>query len=511
MKSFGKISHPQWSRRHFLKSTALVTGAATFGVPALLRGANLNSKLNIASIGAMGKGKSDTDNCASENIVALCDVDAAICAEQLKKYPHAKFYQDFRKMFDAMGRDIDAVTVSTPDHLHAIVESLAMRMGKHVYGQKPLTQTIFEARYLRDLAHETGVVTQMGNQGSAADGLRRAVECIQAGIIGSVREVYVWTNRPVWPQGMNRPDGSDPVPETLDWDIWLGPAPVRPFKLGNYNKISSNGSHVGIYHQFNWRGWQDFGTGALGDMACHTVNMPFRALGLGYPTEIEALALDGMNTESYPLGSKIRFQFPSRKISVPAAHQTFFHKHDTLALNPVTLWWQDGGQLDPKASNGHDYSNKPPRELTADIAEMMGEVPNSACLIIGDKGKIFSPDDYGEQFFVRLNDEKKYTHYKKHEAIAAIPQSIPRNPFKGDNDHRQHQEWIAAIKSGKPQDCFSRFEIGAQLTEIMLLGCVSLRAGQKIEWDGPKMRATNCPDEAARFIKRENRTGWVLS
>ena len=480
-------SSPRWSRRNFLKTATLASGAVVFGVPTLLRGANLNSKLNIASIGVMGKGQSDTDHCASENIVALCDVDSARCAPQLKKYPNAKFYQDFRKMFDEMGKGIDAVTVSTPDHFHAIAESAAMQLGKHVYGQKPLTQTIYEARYLRNLAHKTGVVTQMGNQGSAADGLRRAVECVHAGIIGQVREVYVWTNRPVWPQGMNRPDGSDPVPETLDWDIWLGPAPVRPYKKG-------------IYNPFNWRGWQDFGTGALGDMACHTVNMPFRALGLGYPTEIEATAINGLNKESYPIGSKIRFEFPARKISVPAAHKNFFHRHDTLALNPVTLWWLDGGQPDTKAPNGHDFSNKPPRELTADIEEMLGEVPKSACLLI----------DYGEQFFIRLNDEKKYRHYKKHEAITAIPESIPRNPHKGDNDHRQHLEWIAAIKAGKPDMCYSKFSVGAQLTEIMLLGCVALRAGQKIEWDGPNMRATNCP-EAAQFVKRTNRDGWALS
>ena len=487
----------RWNRRTFLKTATLAGGAVAFGVPTLLRGANLNSKLNIAAIGANGKGASDTDCCNTENIVALCDVDSARCAKQLAKYSGAKFFQDYRKMFEAMGSSIDAVTVSTPDHFHAIAESTAMRLGKHVYGQKPLTQTIYEARYLRDLAHETGVITQMGNQGSAADGLRRAVECIHAGIIGQVREVYVWTNRPVWPQGMDRPAGSDPVPETLDWDIWLGPAPVRPYKKG-------------VYNPFKWRGWQDFGTGALGDMACHTVNMPFRALGLGYPTEIEATALDGMNTESYPLGSKIRFQFPARKIVVPAARKSIFHKQDTLALEPVTLWWQDGGKLDPKAPNGHDFSNKPPRELTADIEEMLGEVPNSACLLIGDKGKIFSPDDYGEQFFVRLNGETKYTHYKKHAPTLAIAQAIPRNEFKGDNDHRQHLEWIAAIKAGKPDMCYSKFAIGAQLTEIMLLGCVALRAGQKIEWDGPNMRATNCPT-AAQFVKRDNRAGWVLA
>jgi len=488
---------PRWNRRTFLKTATLAGGAVVFGVPALLRGQNLNSKLNIASIGAGGKGASDTDCCSSENIVALCDVDTEHCGGQIKKYPGAKFYRDFRKMFDEMGKGIDAVTVSTPDHFHAVAESAAMRLGKHVYGQKPLTQTIYEARYLRDLAHTTGVVTQMGNQGSAADGLRRAVECVHAGIIGPVREVYVWSNRPIWPQGISRPVGSDPVPETLDWDLWLGPAPARPYKKG-------------VYNPFKWRGWLDFGTGALGDMACHTVNMPFRALGLGHPTEIEATAVTGINQETFPLASKIRFQFPARKISVPAAHKTFIHRQDTLALEPVTLWWNDGGQPDAASRGGHDGSNKPPQEITADIAAMFGEVPGSGCLLIGDKGKLFSPDDYGEQFFIKLNDEKKFTHYKKHEAIAAVPESVPRNLFKGDNDHRQHLEWIDAIKAGKPEQCYSRFAVGAQLTEIMLLGCVALRAGQKIEWDGPAMRATNCP-AAAQFVKRENRAGWVLS
>jgi len=491
------VATHHWSRREFLRATSLATGAVAFGVPTLLRGANLNSKLNIACIGAMGKGKSDTDCCAGENIVALCDVDAGRCAEQLKKYSTATFFQDYRKLLDKLGTNIDAVTVSTPDHFHAIAASAAMRLGKHVYCQKPLVQTIYEARYLRELAHETGVVTQMGNQGSAADGLRRAVECIQSGLIGQVSEVHVWTNRPVWPQGLERPTGSDPVPASLDWNTWLGPAPERPFKKG-------------VYHSFKWRGWQDFGTGALGDMACHTVNMPFRALRLGYPSEIEAEAMGGMNQETYPIGSKIRFQFPARKTKIPAVKKTFFHRHDIIEQSPVTLWWYDGGKPDASAPNGHDFSNKPPKELTADIEEMLGEIPNSACLLIGDQGKIFSPDDYGEQFFVKLNGEKKYTHYKKHEPALAIAQLIPRNPHKGDNDYRHHREWIEAIKTDRPQDCYSRFAVGAQLTEIMLLGCVALRARQKIEWDGPSMVAKNCL-EAEQYIKRVNRPGWVLS
>jgi hypothetical protein len=496
------------NRREFIKTTSLAAGALAFGVPTLLRSQNLYSKLNIACIGAMGgEGRGDTDAVATENIVALCDVDTGSpnYARQTQKYPSAKFYKDFREMLDQMGSGIDAVVVSTPDHLHAIVASAAMRMHKGVYCQKPLTQTVYEARYLRKLAKEKKVVTQMGNQGSAADGLRRAVETIQDGLIGQVREVHVWTNRPIWPQGMDRPAGADPIPNTLDWDKWLGPAPMRPYK----GRPEPN-DQDGIYTPFVWRGWQDFGTGALGDMACHTVNVPFRALNLGYPTEIEAMPFGQMNKESYPVGSKIRFEFPKRKSSISIAHPHLFHHHRTLEQDAVTLWWYDGGQPDPTARGGHDLSNKPPAELTADIVALRGEVPSSGCLMIGDQGTVFSPDDYGASFFVKLKGDQKYLHYTKHPALAQFAERIPRNRYGKDGRPSHQQEWITAVKENKPELCYSRFEIGARLTEIMLLGCVSLRAGQKIEWDGPKMVAKNCP-EAAPYIKRENRPGWVLS
>lgn len=473
-----------FTRRDFLKTTALAAGALSFGVPTLVRGRNLNGKLNIAAIGVGGKGKSDTDYCASENIVALCDVDKDHCEGQLEKYSSARFFQDYRKMLDEMGDSIDAVLISTPDHMHAIATSAAIHHGKHVYCQKPLTQTIAEAREIRDRARRRGVVSQMGNQGSAADGLRRAVECIQSGLIGQVRQVYVWSNRPFWPQGRNRPEGADPVPASLDWDLWIGPAPMRPYKKD-------------AYHAWNWRGWQDFGTGALGDMACHTVNMPFRALQLGYPTEIEAEAGE-MNRETYPLSSKIRFEFPARKL-----------KGSRRALSPVTLWWFDGGKPDPKGRGGHDGSNKPAREITADVEALMGSMPGSGCLLVGDEGKIFSPDDYGSRFFVKLKGDAEFINSDSHPVVAHIPQTIARNPFKGDADQRHHLEWIAAIKENKPEMCYSRFEITAYLTEIMLLGCVALRVGKKLEWNGLLMRASNAP-EAAPFIRRANRKGWSL-
>jgi len=496
------------NRRDFIKTTSLAAGALALGVPTLLRGQNLNSKLNIASIGAMGgKGRSDTDACASENIVALCDVDSGSegYATQIAKYPNAKFFMDFRQMLDQMGSQIDAVTISTPDHLHAIVASAAMQMHKAVFCQKPLTQTIYEARYLRKMAKEKSVVTQMGNQGSASAGLRRAVETIQDGLIGQVHQVHVWTNRPVWPQGMDRPSGTDPIPGTLDWDKWLGPAPLRPFKSRR-----DADDQDGIYLPFVWRGWQDFGTGALGDMACHTVNLPFRALNLGYPTEIEATPFGQMNKESYPVGSKIRFQFPERKTSIPLAEPHLFHHHRKIEQDALTLWWYDGGQPDPATRGGHDLSNKPPIEVTADIVALRGDLPDSGCLLIGDGGSVFSPDDYGTSFFVKLKGDEKYIHYTKHPALAQFAERIPRNPHGKDNGLSHAQEWLTAIRENKPDLCYSRFEIASRLTEIMLLGCVALRVGRTIEWDGPKMVAKNCP-EAAPFIKRENRSGWALS
>ena len=448
-----------------------MTGCATTGPRRLSAG----DKLNIGVVGAGGKGSSDTDHCASENIVALCDVDTKTLASRKEKYPNARTYQDWREMLEKE-KSLDAVIVSTPDHMHAMVAAAAMRMGKHVYCQKPLVQTVYEARLLRKLAKQYGVVTQMGNQGSAEDGLRRAVEVIQGGVIGAVREVHVWSNRPVWAQGQDRPVGSDPVPATLDWDGWIGPAQYRPYKQG-------------VYHTFSWRGWQDFGTGALGDMACHTANMPFRALKLGYPTEIEATS-SSMNKETYPLKSRIRFQFPARQ-----------------GLAPVTFWWYDGGNPKPNDPYRHDGNNKPPGNVTAEVEAMMGSVPGSGCILVGDDGKIFSPDDYGANFFIKHKSATEYVPSKNSDAVNAVPQTIQRNAFTGGTDERHHLEWIAGCKGGPTP--YSNFDIAAYLTEIILLGCVALRTGKKLEWDGPNMRALNAP-EAAQYVKRNYRRGWSL-
>jgi len=464
----------QINRRQFLYYSAIAASAAAMTGPALAksRRRSANEKLNVAVVGSGGKGSSDTDDVAKlgENIVALCDVDQNTLDARTtlnpkpnqKSYPNAKKYRDYRKMLEAMEKQIDAVIVATPDHIHAPASIMAMKMGKHVYCQKPLTHSVYEARRMREVAAKYKVATQMGNQGSAGNGLRRAVEVIQAGAIGQVRQLHVWSNRPSWPQGIDRPGQTDPVPSTLDWELWLGPAPFRPYVKDTY-------------HPFKWRGWQDFGTGALGDMACHTVNMPFRGLKLGFPTSIEA-ETTGINKETYAKSSKIKFEFPARK-----------------GMVPVSFWWYDGK---PDASD----TFRPHPDLTADIVASRGELPGSGCLLVGDKGRIFSPDDYGSQFFIRMNDEKELKGSQDHDALRNIPQSIPRSPG-------HYKEWVNACKGGPA--AYSNFDIAAYLTEIILLGCVAMRVGKKLDWDGPRMRAKNSP-EAAQYVHRKYRKGYSV-
>lgn len=454
------------TRRQFISRTTLAASAMGIAFPYVGNVLGANDRINVACIGVGGKGDSDsTDagNCGG-NVVAICDVDKKTLAKKAQQYPQAKQYQDYRKLLDQMGKEIDAVTVSTPDHNHGVAAIRAMKMGKHCFCQKPLVQTVKEARIMRALAKEKNLATQMGNQGSAENGLRRAVEVIQAGVIGTPRELHVWSNRPVWPQGYDRPAGSDPVPEELDWDLWLGPAAERPFKKS-------------IYHTFNWRGWFEFGTGALGDMACHTVNMPFRALKLGYPEVVELEMASRFYPETFPKTSRIRFEFPERD-----------------GLPPLKFWWYDGNPGDALKPL------RPDAEVAKEIITMMGKLPGSGALIVGDKGKLFSPDDYGAQFYVALKGQDDFVSGDKHEACKAITQSIPRSPG-------HMQEWFRMMKEGTP--AYSNFDIAAYLTEIILLGCIALRMGEgnRMEWDGPNMKSKNLP-EAAKFVSRNNRAGW---
>jgi predicted dehydrogenase len=333
-----------------------------------------------------------------------------------------------------------------------------MKMGKHVYCQKPLTHSVFEARQMREIAAKHKVATQMGNQGTAASGLRRAVEVIQSGAIGPVREVHVWTNRPVWPQAPNivaRPTETSPPPAHVHWDLFLGPAPERPYSA--------------VYHPFKWRGWWDFGTGALGDMACHTANMAFMALKLGYPTSVVAESGE-LNPETFPAWATINFSFPARG-----------------DMPPVKFVWYEGSK------DGGKTKNLPAPELSHGL-----KVSDSGSLLVGDKGTLFSPNDYGADFKLLL--EKDFEGYKD------PPQTLPRHE-NGNTDDNMKREWVAAAKGGPP--AMSNFDYAGLLTESILLGNVAMRVGKKIDWDGPGMKVTNCP-EAAQYIQNEYRKGWSL-
>ena len=450
------------SRRDFLKQSSMagfgfwVAGGITRGD--VKKVAKVDS-VNIACIGVGGKGDSDSNHAGDVgNVVAICDIDDNTLNAKAAKYPSAKKYNDYRKMLEEMDKQIDAVTVSTPDHTHAPAALMAMRMKKHVYCQKPLTHTVQEARLMRETAAKYGVATQMGNQGTAENGLRTAVEAIQSGAIGPVHEAHVWTNRPVWPQApkvTKRPDGEDPIPPHVHWDLWIGTAPMRPYKGDR------------TYHDFNWRGWWDFGTGALGDMACHTANMAFMALKLGYPTSVVA-ENDPINPETYPGWAKITFQFPARG-----------------EMPPVKFVWYEGKRGNEKLL--------PTTEL------LKGQKPSSSgSLLVGEKGTLYSPNDYGARYM--LLPRETFADYKSPE------KKLARNPAS-DTDLGMKQEWVEAIKGGPP--ALSNFNYAGMLTETILLGNVAMRAGKLLEWDGPEMKFTNSP-EANALLSIEPRSGWKV-
>ena len=448
------------SRRQFLGGTAASALGLTFlpGHVLGLGGATSpNEKLNIAAVGCAGKGGDDINGVASENIVALCDVDWRHAAGTFNKFPNAKRYKDYRRMLDELSKEIDAVVVATPDHVHAFASMHAIKLGKHVYCEKPLTHSVWEARQVAIAAREAKVATQMGNQGQASEGRRILSEMVWDGAIGPVREVHLWTDRPsnglfneYWPQGVTRPTETPAVPDTLDWDLWVGPAPLRPFHPA--------------YVPFKWRGWWDFGTGALGDIGCHSFDPVFRALKLGHPISVEASSTR-VNEETYPLASTVTYQFPARD-EMPA----------------LKLVWYDGGL-------------RPPRPAELEDGREMG--PTGA-LLIGDKGKILS-----QQMRWRLIPEKRALEY------GLPPQKLERSPG-------HYVEWIEACKGGSRKPG-SNFDWAGPLAEVVLLGNVALRlklrgkmARHKLLWDPVKFEITNVP-EANQFLRREYRKGWELA
>ncbi len=446
-------NHSHLSRRTFLSGLSRVTStaAAVTIVPRSVLGGSghrpPSDRLNIACVGVGGQGREDAQGVATENIVALCDVDDERAAESFRRFPKARRYRDFRVMLEKE-KDIDAVTVSTPDHTHAVAAMAAMELGKHVYCQKPLARSLAEVRAMGEAARRHGVATQMGIQGHCRDGLRRLREWIEAGAIGTIREVHYWTNRPIWPQAIKRPLEQFHSPPTLDWDLWLGPASERPYHPG--------------YAPFKWRGWWDFGTGALGDMGCHGLDAAYWILDLPLPSRIVAETTP-VFAETAPAASRVTYYFPAR------------------GLRPeIKVVWRDGGL----------------RPIRPQQLEEGREIPpggHSGQFFVGDKG-VLAADIYGENPTLIPNSA--------HQKLVAAPPAPKYSKSPGI-----YQEWIRACKGGKPAS--ASFEYAVPLTTIVLLGNLAVRTGEAIEWDPASFRVTNksLPNQ---YLHEEYRKGWSL-
>jgi predicted dehydrogenase len=476
------------SRRHFFFGSLLAGAVPTggYGSTVSLKALGYkspNEKLNIATIGAGGKAASDINGCSSENIVALCDVDSKRAERMFKLHENAPKYTDFRKMLDKE-KDIDAVIVTIPDFMHGTAAMWAMERGKHVYCQKPLTHTIWEARALAQAAVKYKVATQMGNQGYSNPGTRQCAEMIWNGDIGEVTEVHAWTNRPVWPQGISSVPATDAVPATLEWDTWLGMASSRPYSS--------------TYLPFNWRGWFDFGCGALGDMACHILGAPNMALMLGSPTSVECVSQEGKNNITFPNKSVIRFDFAARH-NMPAVKIFWYDGIQDAPFRPAGLGADEIlGDLPRKtaAASAAPVAPRPvPQDANArhdaEVARRISTGSNGS-LFVGSKGLI-TTGTYGEN--TRLLPAEKMDDYK-----------FPAEVLTRSPGH--YRDWIRAAKGGE-RSC-SDFSIAGPFTEWILLGALSLRFEGKLEWDSAKMRITN-NSAANELLKPKFRKGWLFS
>ena len=432
-----------------LKST--VAGAGLMVLPSgLASGYSANEKLSLAIIGAGGRGGANTKEMATENIVALCDVDRKTLAAASSRFPEASTYTDFRELLSTE-KKLDAVVVSTPDHCHAPASVMAMKQGLHCYCEKPLTHNVFESRVMAELAAKKNLITHMGTTAQSSESSIRTAEIVRSGAIGDVVEAHCWTDRPIWPQGFERLPGSDPVPDHLDWDLFIGPAPMRPFKAlwpDSHPSRKKWPNRRNVYHPFVWRGWWDFGTGAVGDIAPHSMNVVFWALELGAPERVEVVDTSGMTPDMFPAWSIIRYDFPAR-----------------AGRPPMKLFWYDGNKM-------------PPAELLAGSS--------GGQLFVGTKGKI----RVGGKPFL----EKDFPDYEPPEP------SLPRRD-------EIHAEWIKCVKTGRPTGC--PFEYAGPMTEAYLLGNIALKVGQSIEWDAAAMRVPNCA-EANQYVRREYRKGYEL-
>ena len=438
------------SRRDFMGGAAAAMAFTI--IPSHVLAQPPSEKLNVAAIGAggMGAGNTKAAAAAGANIVALCDVDWKKGQEGFKNFPKAKQYKDFRKMLDNE-KSIEAVIVATPDHFHTVAGMAAMRRGKHVYIQKPLTRLVSEARALTEAARKYKVVTQMGNQGHSGGGVRDICEWIWAGVIGEVKEVHAWTNRPVWPQGIGRPKEVHDIPSTLDWDLWIGPSPMRPYNT--------------CYMPFSWRGWWDFGGGALDDMACHVLDPVFSALKLKYPTSVEACSTEP-NKETFPHASIVRFEFPARE-GFPA----------------VKVNWYDGGM-------------KPPRPAELEDDRRLNQA-SSNVLFMGTEG-VLRCGEYGDR--PQLLPYSRMREFSRNKP----PQTLKRIKTSHEGN------WIEACKTGG--QATSNFDYSGPFTEMVVMGNLAIRpenVGKKLLWDGDNMKVTN-DEKANDYVQMHYRKGWSL-
>jgi len=531
------------SRRHFFFGSLLAgavpaRGYSSSGSLKALGYKSPNEKLNIASIGAGGKASSDIRGCApTENIVALCDVDDTQAANIYKQFEKATKYRDFRKMLDKESGSIDAVIVTVPDHMHATCAIHCMERGKHVYVQKPLVRTIHEARLMQETAAKYRVATQMGNQGYSNEGTRQCAEMIWSGEIGDVTEVHAWTDRPIWPQGLTKIPDPTPVPSTLDWDVWLGIAEFRPYTSGGEGYPEPR-FHGNFYQPFNWRGFYDFGCGALGDMACHILGAPNLALKLGAPKSVECIKKDGVSSFMFPKSCTIKFEFPARG-----------------NMPPVTLYWYDGLTEQPK------IQGVPEGEYLGDLpgigggrggrgqgagrgaggaqgaAAAEGGAPPAAGGPQGGRAMAFNPDAPSASGFVgrvfQWNDAYLPTSERRRVTpdgslfvgskgmitTGTYGEQTRLLPVEKMRDYKfpsplltrspgHYRDWIRACKGGDP--ACSNFNVAAPFVEWMLLGVIALRVEGKIEYDPVKMRITNNAD-ANKYIRPFVRKGWSLT
>ena len=530
------MADTQFSRRHFFYGTLLAGAvpAGGFGSTRSLKALGYkspNEKLNIAAIGAGGQASPDINGCSSENIVAFADPDSKRAAAMFKKYEKAAKYTDFRKMLDKEARNVDAVIIAIPDHMHGTAAMWCMERGKHVYVEKPLTRTVWEARQLTEAAAKYKVATQMGNQGYSNDGARIAAEIIWSGEIGNVTEVHAWTSRPMWPQGMTKTPAEEAVPPTLDWDAWLGIANMRPFTSGGPDYGAPPGGaagpggaapggggsareRYGFYLPFNWRGFFDFGCGPLGDMACHILGAVNMALLLGAPKSVEVIKQEGKSSFAFPNKSVTVFEFPARR-----------------NMAPVKIYWYDAAtgpmyrppgipESEPLIGGPGAFGRRPPMPAGAPGAATAG-APRGATpagppagpggaqggqagpgrfgpggfagregvVFVGDKG-FLTTDTYGGS--ARLLPEARHKEYK------LPPEMLTRSPG-------HYRDWLRACKGGEP--ACSNFSVAGPFTEWIVMGVIALHFDGKLEWDSAKMRFTN-NQEANKYTKPTFRRGW---